>query len=254
MRSGWKVGLVLVVAVAFGAAPSSPGQDAPAPFGSTGETGFQAPPPLSLTAGNHDPGAAAGAALGDLRLDALPPAVSVAGLAPLIPGSPDGGSANGYIDAKLGAIWFEDDLQDLDDGFLAELAFGRKLLPFLGLEFFGGYLWSEGDIGGAEDVELWGGSFGLNAKVFIPIPIVEPYAGVGIGGWWLDFELETPLGDVEDDDLVFGGSIFVGAHVKLGPAFVGVEGRYIQTEDADVFDEHVALKGWAALASLGLEF
>ena len=255
MSSGWKVELVLVSALAF-AAKSSFGQDASAPGSDpAGKEDPQGLPPLTLTAGNFDAGATARAALGDLRLDALPAPVSTVGIAPLVLGADgSGGSSSGYIDAKLGAIWFEDDLEDLDDGLLAELAFGRKFLPFLGLELFGGYLWSEEDIGGSVDAELWGSSFGVNAKVFIPIPIVEPYAGVGIGGWWLNLELDTPLGDTEDDDLVFGGSIFVGAHVKLGPVFAGVEGRYVQTEDADVFGDDIALKGWAALASVGVEF
>jgi hypothetical protein len=256
MSSRWKVELVLVSALAFAATSSSFGQDASAPGSDpAGKEDPQGLPPLTLTAGNYDAGATARAALGDLRLDALPAPVSTVGIAPLVLGAGgSGGSSSGYVDAKLGAIWFEDDLADLEDGFLAELAFGRRFLPFLGLELFGGYLWSDGEIDGSVDAELWGTSFGVNAKAFIPIPIVEPYAGVGIGGWWLNFEADTPLGNVDDDDLVFGGSIFVGAHVTLGPAFVGVEGRYIQTEDADVFDEHVALKGWAALASLGLEF
>ena len=248
--------LVLVSALAFAA--TSFGQDASAPpRASAGETDFHAPPPLALTAANYEMNSAAdGIALGDLRFGALSSPGSAAGLAPLFLGADDSGGgrlSDGYVDAKLGALWFEDDLEDLDVGLLAEVAFGRRFLPFLGVELYSGYVWGE-DSEGATDGELWGIPFGVNAKFFIPIPIVEPYAGVGIGGWWLNFEVDSPLGDDDDDDVVFGGSIFVGAHVTLGPVFAGLEGRYLQTEDAEVLGDEIALKGWAALASVGLEF
>ena len=156
------------------------------------------------------------------------------------------GDKGTYITAKLGPLWFLEDLEDFDVGFNGEIAVGNRILSFLAVEFQSGYFWGEE----SSNVELWGVPFVVNAKGILPLFFLEVYAGIGIGGYYINFDF--PGGD--DDDFVFGGNIFLGAGLDVGPVGVGLEGKYILTEELDTPGRDLNFEGFALMAyvTLGL--
>ena len=97
MSPGWKVDPVLVVAIGFAAMSFVQAECAPL-RSSAGETNFQPPPLLALTAENCSWGASAdGPASGDLRLVAVLSSGDEASLAPFTSGTV-AGSGDNYID------------------------------------------------------------------------------------------------------------------------------------------------------------
>jgi hypothetical protein len=168
------------------------------------------------------------------------------------------GDVGSYIVGRLGPLWFIEDLEDLDTGFNAEVGFGYRALPFLAFEIHSGYFWGEDD--GTPDSELWGVPIVANVKLIIPILILEVYAGAGIGGYYIDTEASggvagVPQFDDEEEDIVVGGNAFVGAGFTLGPVGLGVEGKYIHTDDFDVAGGgHANLQGFAAMGYVYLSF
>lgn len=200
----------------------------------------------------------AGLTLAGDRLQALAapgptPAVGLASaVAPMSLGA-EGGHVGSYIAGRVGPLWFIEDLEDLDVGLNAELAFGYRVLPFLAFEIQSGYLW--GEVDDTVDGELWGVPIVANVKLIIPILILEIYAGVGIGGYYIDTEATLANVSIEEEDFVFGGNAFVGVGVVLGPVTLAVEGKYIQTVDFDAAALGEAqLQAFAAMGSLTLHF
>jgi hypothetical protein len=165
-------------------------------------------------------------------------------LAPMALGAE--GDTGTYISARLGPLWFLEDLEDFDVGFNGEIAVGNRIFSFLAVEFQSGYFWGEED----SDTELWGVPFVVNAKGILPLFFLEIYGGIGIGGYYIN--LDFPGGD--DDDFVFGGNIFLGAGLDVGPVGVGLEGKYILTEEFDTPGPDASFEGFALMAyvTLGL--
>ena len=149
------------------------------------------------------------------------------------------GDTGTYVAARLGPLWFIDDLDDLDVGFNGEVAFGSRIFSFLALEIQSGYFWGEDG-----PSEFWGVPLVLNAKGILPIFFLEAYAGIGFGGYYVN--LDIPGSD--EDDFVFGGNIFLGAGFDLGPVGVGLEGKYIQTAQFDAPGRDVSFEGFALMA------
>jgi len=151
-----------------------------------------------------------------------------------------------YISARLGPLWFLDDLEDFDVGLNSELAVGHRIFSFLAVEFQSGYFWGEE----SSNTELWGVPFVLNAKAILPIFFLEAYGGIGFGGYYINFDVPV-FG--EEDDFVFGGNIFLGAGLDVGPVGLGLEGKYILTDDIDVPGGNVNFEGFALMAYVTLE-
>jgi opacity protein-like surface antigen len=100
----------------------------------------------------------------------------------------------------------------------------------------------------------------------------EFYTGVGFGVYFVNFDIDVsatggtavPPGTIsdDDDDVVVGGHVMAGINFDITPnAFVGFEGQYIFTDEADiqVFEPFlvlapVDLNGWTASATLGYRF
>jgi hypothetical protein len=237
------IGIVSIV----GAAASASGGDLLEP-----RTGLDA---ADLYRGDGSP---AGLILADDRLEALAslgpaPATGLASaVAPSTLGA-EGDHSGSYFAARIGPLWFIEDLEDLDVGFNAEVAFGFRPISLLAFEFQSGYLWGETD--GSLDAEIWGIPFLVNAKLIIPVLILEVYAGVGFGGYYIDTEASTVGLSDSEEDIVFGGNAFVGAGFVLGPFAVGVEGKYIQTDDFDApGGSEAKLQGFAAMAYMTFYF
>jgi hypothetical protein len=162
----------------------------------------------------------------------------------------DGGRRDGmgsYIAGRIGPMWFYEDLENLDTGLNAEIAFGIKPIRFLAIEFQSGFMWGEGRGG---DVEFWSIPVVVNAKAIIPLFFLEIYGGLGIGGYYTNSEVLSS----DDQDFVFGWNAFLGAGFTLGPVALGLEGKYIQTEDFDVPGTEAKLQGFTLMAALTFYF
>lgn len=156
------------------------------------------------------------------------------------------GDKGSYVTAKLGPLWFIEDLEDFDVGLNFEAAFGSRLLSILAVEFQSGYFWGEDG-----SVDFSGVPFLLNAKLILPIFFLEAYAGIGLGGYYVN--IDAPGGD--EDDFVFGGNAFLGAGLDVGPVGVGLEGKYIQTDEFDAPGPgELSFQGFALMAYLTLQF
>lgn len=139
-----------------------------------------------------------------------------------------GGVGKSYTIGKVGIFLPSGDIDSLDDGVSAEVVFGRQLLPFLSLEGSLGYLATDGQAGGS-DFDLWAIPAFVNARVSVPALVLEPYAGVGVGGLYADYE----SGAFASDDVVGAWSAFLGIEVGVGRLAVGAEYKFMQTEDTD---------------------
>jgi Outer membrane protein beta-barrel domain len=159
-----------------------------------------------------------------------------------------------YLEARAGPVFFLGDFDNLDTGFNVEGAFGVRPIPFLALEVVGGYLRGE-DNGGTVEETLWCVPVVGNVKVTIPLLFFKPYAGIGVGGFYIDTEERTgPLKSTEND-WVLGWNAMVGASFEVGPVMLGVEGKYIQTDMANTArGSNARLEVVEVLAAVGVRF
>jgi len=125
------------------------------------------------------------------------------------------------------------DTIDFDGGFRIDAGVGYKICPPLTAEVEAGLIDnSVNKIGGVAV-----GSYGGTATLYqVPLVaqiiwapclkgVVKPYLGVGIGGVATVANLDTPLGNVNDTDVVFcyqaeaGVKFLAGEHLELGVVY-----------------------------------
>lgn len=152
----------------------------------------------------------------------------------------------GYTRFSAGSFMPDGDIDALDDGFYAQVAFGSDLMPLLAIEASVGYLSADGDF----NSELWAIPVLLNGRLQVPILIFELYGGIGLGGMYADYQ----VGPLDDDDFVLAGTAFAGAEVGLGKLAVGAEYRYLTTEEIDTPLGEFTIEGHSVLLSLTLPF
>jgi len=168
-------------------------------------------------------------------------------------GESEGGRFS-YMTVKAGPLWYLDDLEPLDVGVTAEVLLGMKPLPFLAIEIGAGYLWGE-DTGSDPEVELWGIPVMANAKLCIPVLFLEPYAGLGANGYYLNAKVtSSTTGSKRNESFVFGWSAFVGLNFRLGPVILGAEGKYFMTQEFAFPGPDPHLEAVAAMVTVGLDF
>ncbi len=188
-----------------------------------GFLGSESATPATATAGSSTVGSSTGwASTADASTAT---SSSMANRSPLLPKRGDG-IGSSYTILKAGVFMPAGDLEDLDDGTYFEGTFGRELLPFLAVEGQIGYLSTDGQFG-ATSLDLWAIPLFVNVRLSVPILIFEPYAGVGIGGIYADYE----AGSFSSSDFVLAYNAFVGLEVGLGSLAVGAEYKYVQSED-----------------------
>ena len=156
------------------------------------------------------------------------------------------GIGNSYTIAKVGAFMPAGDLEDLDDGVYFEGIFGRELLPFLAVEGQIGYLATDGQFG-SSTLDLWAVPLFVNARFSLPILFFEPYAGVGIGGMYADYE----AGSFSSSDFVMAYQGFVGVEFGLGNLAIGAEYKYVKSEDTK---DDFAIEGGVASLFVSIPF
>ena len=70
--------------------------------------------------------------------------------------------------------------------------------------------------------------------------------GVGFVGYYVYGELDVGPYSASDDDYIFGGQILGGLNFDINEGFfLGLEGKYIFTQDAELADNTGSLRGWA---------
>ena len=132
-----------------------------------------------------------------------------------------------YFSAKFG--YYGSDIDEMDGGWILNLAWTRYFISLLALEVELGYFTDDGS-----GVDLWGIPVMANARVAIPIWILELYGGLGLGGIWYDVE----VGSADDDGWLWGGNAFLGADFTFANKLaLGLEAKYYLTEDTDAGDE-----------------
>jgi hypothetical protein len=152
-----------------------------------------------------------------------------------------------YTIAKIGTFMPSGDIEHLNDGVAAEVIFGRALLPFLAVEGSLGYLAADGNFLGTH-LDLWAIPVFVNARASVPVLFFEPYAGVGIGGMYVDYKAS---GVYSNTDFVSAWDTFIGLEVGLGRLAVGAEYKYVQSSDTK---DHFAIEGSSATLFVSLPF
>ncbi|HHP7234726.1 MAG TPA: outer membrane beta-barrel protein [Desulfobacterales bacterium] len=154
-----------------------------------------------------------------------------------------------------------DDGADFDSGFSGEIAWGHYVTPNFVLEPVVGYF--ETDDSFSDPLASF--SFDISvipititAKGIMPLQFGEVYLGAGIGLYYTQIDADVTFMGMsasdDDSDTVFGGQIVAGANFDLASNwFLGFEGKYLLTEEAEAFDDSLGadLNGYILSAVLG---
>lgn len=157
---------------------------------------------------------------------------------------------NAYLAAKVGMFAPGGDLGDLDDGVAADLTMGRDLLPAVSVEAQVGYLEAEGTFRNG-DFSMWALPLFVNWRFRLPVPIVRPYVGAGLGFLYADYEA---VGLYSSTEYLFAWDAFGGLEIEIGSVAFGAEYKYVQAEEADETTELFTIEGQSLTAFLSLRF
>jgi len=163
------------------------------------------------------------------------------------------------------------DLDGFDTGFNGDFVFGFRFNPNIAAELGIGYFNTEGEktVAGPTyagrrnfDLDVW--SFTFTLKAILPYKKWE-FFGFGGGGAYSvsspydveDYHHHHDYDDDDDYDLVLGGYLGAGIHYNIAPKiFLGVEGKYLWTEQAkfEYIEERFRMDGIIATAVIGFRF
>ena len=175
---------------------------------------------------------------------ALDPESRPVAVEPAVAAPQNGGLHEDRFTLKAGYWGSTED--ELDDGYIVNAAWMRFLSKLFALEFELGYMDTDGEEGGVS-ADVWALPIMVNARLNLPIWVLDVYGGAGLGTFYYD--LETDIDD--DDGFLLAGNAFLGATINIAEAIaVGLEGKYYITDDiSDDFDS--ALDAFALMATLG---
>jgi hypothetical protein len=150
---------------------------------------------------------------------------------------------------KAGAYIPNDDLDDFDTGFNAEISINQYFSPNFALEAGIGYFQTSGNLNGElsnytvrADTDIYVIPITANCKGVIPFKYGEVYLGGGVGFYYAHGDMDIDIVDkkysASDHDYVFGGQILAGLNLKIGERmFIGVEGKQIFTDEVNLIDK-----------------
>jgi len=148
-----------------------------------------------------------------------------------------------------GGYYSLDSADELDDGWIAMLSWMQFFSKLFAFELEVGYFDADGEEGVVE-ADTWGIPLFVNGRINLPLWIFDLYGGVGIGTVYFDTEAEGGAISLEDDGFLLAGDGFIGASLNLRDSVaLGLEGKYIVTDDMDEFDE--GLDAFAVMLTLG---
>ena len=97
-----------------------------------------------------------------------------------------------------------------------------------------------------EKAEIYAIPIITNVKGIVPFKYGEIFLGVGFVGYYVNGELDVGPYSASDDDYIFGGQILGGLNFDINEGFfLGLEGKYIITQDAELANNTGPLRGWA---------
>ncbi len=176
------------------------------------------------------------------------------------------------LSLKGGAYFPTDDLDEFDTGFYGELSFTQYIAQYLALEAGVGYFETEyndsvpGLVSGS--IEIYAIPIIANIKGVIPFEYGEFALGAGVSGYYVNYDVDLDIVGLgsssdSDDDFIWGAQVLSSLHVDIAENFfLGLEGKYIFTEDAEVggnlhglpFSGDFNLNGFIATGVLGFRF
>jgi opacity protein-like surface antigen len=194
-----------------------------------------------------------------------------------------GEAGNNYMAFKPGIYSPQHgDIDDFDEGFFGEAAFGYKYNPNFAAEMGIGYFHTENtytfgtevmgiNLGYKENIDIDVFPITFTLRGIIPYNDFEFYALTGIGLYVVkgDADIRVSVddllfkGSLDDTTTVFGFHLGLGLHYNLTPTwFIGAEGKYFWTGTAKLKDKvegipieaKFKLDGILATAVVGFRF
>ena len=168
---------------------------------------------------------------------------------------------------KLGAYIPNNDLEEADTGFFGQITYNRYLNKNFALEIGGGSFFTSGEgvfknrfddeINVSGDLYIY--NFLINLKLVIPMPIGELYAGAGPGIYFIYADDDGTNTYIDDYDTVFGGQAVAGINFNVNEVvFLGLEGQYIFTGDAEfsdgIYSKSFNVNGYNVSGVIGFRF
>ena len=167
-----------------------------------------------------------------------------------------------YATLKFGGYFPQHgDLDGFGSGFNGEIALGRIVAPGFAVEGGLGYFESTGDlvapgVSGHEKFKVVPLTLSLKGQTFFEQ--FEPYAGIGIGAYFIEDEFSGTAPGISGSRSENGAE--VGFHVVLGGnynvtrhVFFGLEGKYLWLK-SDRFGGDVRLDGITLTGNIGFRF
>ena len=160
--------------------------------------------------------------------------------------APSALAGDSYLLVKAGAYTPQaSDVDGFDTGFNGEIAIGRYVMPFLGIELGGGYFDSSN---GPIDLTVY--PLTLAARLRLPLPIIKPYAIAGGGAYFAS--VDTPsLGS--SDDTAFGYFAGAGVDFKIVFLLINIEAKYLWAQPS-FYGIDTDIDGVVATVGVGVEF
>ena len=148
-------------------------------------------------------------------------------------------SGKSHTSIALGAFIPMEDLDraGVDTGFWGDITFGHRLNKFISIEPSVGFFTASGN-----GIDVYGVPLMIDARLGIPVLILEPYVGAGIGAAWIHSKIP---GAGSNDDFTYIWDAFLGLEVKLGGFRIGAEYKYVQSGDVGPITQPTGVPGGA---------
>lgn len=177
-------------------------------------------------------------------------------LALVLPATGLAQDGSGYLAIKSGLYSYEGDLdEEHAAGFNGEITYGHYIQHLLVLEGTAGYFHD----GVSSGNDIRGYDLQISVKRTFDIGRYEPFIGAGVGVYFANYKgvLKEARNRVpmDVDDTVYGVHLLAGLNLNFHSSlFLGFEGKYIYTDDADFNGAKIDLDGLTTMAVLGYRF
>ena len=148
-------------------------------------------------------------------------------------------SGKSHTSIGLGAFIPMEDLDraGVDTGFWGDITFGHRINKFLSIEPSVGFFTASGN-----GIDVYGVPLMIDARLGIPVLILEPYIGAGIGAAWIHSKIP---GAGSNDDFTYIWDAFIGLEAKLGGFRLGAEYKYVRSGDVGPVTQPTGVPGGA---------
>ena len=155
-----------------------------------------------------------------------------------------------YVTPRIGVYMPQSDDMDavgFNAGFATDVQVGRRFTENFAAELGVGWFSSSTDEEAGAQLSLSTVPVTATAKAILPLGQAEVYGLGGIGAYFSTVKLETPSGNVSDDDTSLGLHLGVGAEYAVTSKLsVGLESRYMIAEVSEASMNGFLLNGGVA--------